>query len=78
MSESEQNPIFPDDQATGNFLTAARTEMYDSLRLFQEHVKHLIALMFTVLTVVFAILGFIIKEGNPPVLDPTIVAFLGG
>jgi hypothetical protein len=78
MSESKQNPIFHDDQAVGNFLTAARTEMYDSLRLFQEHVKHLLSLMFTVLTAVFAILGFIIKVEDPPVLDPAAVALLGG
>ena len=81
MSEFERKPrkpIFHDDQAIGNFLTAARAEMYDALRLFQDHVKHLLSLMFTVLTAIFAILGFIIKGELPPGFDPTIVALLGG
>ena len=83
MSELERKPGFPPwvfrtDPAVSNFLTAARKEMYDALRLFQDHVKHLLSLMFTVLTAVFAILGFIIKGEMPIIIDRTVVALLGG
>jgi hypothetical protein len=78
MSEFKPKPLFKDEQATGNFLTAARTEMYTSLSLFQDHVKHLLSLMFTVLTATLAILGFIIEGKLPSAFDPTVVVLLGG
>src|SRR5215208_747199 len=78
QNELGGNRIFTDQQATSNLLSSARKEMYDALRLFQDHVKHLLSLMFTVMAAVFAVLGLIIKEEAPELINPTIISVLGG
>src|SRR5215210_4956810 len=62
QNELGDNKIFTDEPATSDLLSSARKEMYDALRLFQDHVKHLLTLMFSVMTAVFAVLGLSIKE----------------
>jgi hypothetical protein len=61
MSKLDLNSIIPDTQARSDFLSSARKEMYDALKLFHDHVKHSLSLMFAVVTVVFAIFGLVPK-----------------
>jgi hypothetical protein len=56
----------PDDQARAQFLNATRREMYDALALFHAHVKGTIALMFSIITAVVAIVGVAINRNTPP------------
>lgn len=61
-------------------LSASRQEMYDALTLFYSHVKHTLSLLITIITAVFAILAFALKENiaksNPDILP--ILSQMGG
>jgi hypothetical protein len=43
-------------------LSTSRQEMYNALTLFYSHVKHTLSLLITIITAVFAILAFVLKE----------------
>lgn len=59
----------PNDGARSAFLSSTRQEMYNALNLFYTHVQHTISLMFTILTVVFAVFGIVLREaGSSPQL----------
>ncbi len=70
--------IFPDDGARSAFLSSARQEMYDALKLFHDHVKYSLRMMLTVFTVVFAILGLVLRGSAPLSFDPKVILILGG
>jgi hypothetical protein len=55
---------FPNDEAREAMMSASREEMYRALELFHTHVKHTLSLMFTLLTAVFAVLGFVLQEAQ--------------
>ena len=63
---------FKDESAISSMLNASRQEMYNALSLFHTHVKHTVSLMLTIMTAVFAVLGFSLKETSAsPVLLST-------
>lgn len=77
MNKLHLNSIIPDHSAKSALLSSARREMYDALKLYHDHVKHTLSLMFAVLTAMFAILGLILK-GDVSSFDPHIIRIFGG
>lgn len=52
------------DVALSEFLNATRKEMYDSLSLFHNHVKFTISLLLSLITAIFAVFGFFLKDNE--------------
>jgi hypothetical protein len=65
MINTSLRAAFPNDQARGQVLNATRKEMYDALALYHAHVRGVISLLLGLVTIVFALSGFLLKESAP-------------